>query len=623
MNKILTTTQCNDIIEKVKAYEQSFQRTYLDDYQMIPVKYMLGEFGQPSRGILLMFEMGLGKTYAAIAIAIGLWKKEGRECVVLLKKSIKNNFQKQLFAYVKNTREMEVSDAERVFHFISSNIYTGESAVIKELEKYSKKKVTIVIDEVHNLISSICNGVTKTSQQIYNILTNMFQAKFVFMSGTPIISSPLEIFYYINLLTTAKINTTNMDMKHFYLHFFNEKTNTIKNDYIFANRLFGSVCCKLELSDKEKSKYPTLKGISVFQCKMSSEQESDYNVKKLVEKNNISSDSDLFKSSESYKIKTRQACNGVYKEESKTMYSTKIIELMKNLNGKEGIIIVYSQFMEFGVFIIENELKKNGFINYESGNSIKQKTYCAIIGSKNVDERYDTIKVVNSPENIDGNIIKLILISSVGIEGINFENVREVHIFEPYWYMARLNQIIARGIRKNSHHNLPEDKKNVRGFIYLSSFESQKYNNYDEFYAYCEKKSPLITTDEEMLYNSLKKQKVINQLYGIMNSVAINCGNKCKKIENNDLYMFKKDFYDDLHDGDMAKVTFGSLMVKPFTYNNAEFFYTINTKGGTNKYNIFKKTTDAEMKLVQINPNELIFFSLYKFLTNLNKPKKK
>jgi superfamily II DNA/RNA helicase len=56
-----------------------------------------------------------------------------------------------------------------------------------------------------------------------------------------------------------------------------------------------------------------------------------------------------------------------------------------------------------------------------------------ISGAIPFDERRDTQKKINS--SMDPCVIVL---SSVGAEGLNFTNVRFVHIVEPYWYYGRI-----------------------------------------------------------------------------------------------------------------------------------------------------------------------------------------
>ena len=65
------------------------------------------------------------------------------------------------------------------------------------------------------------------------------------------------------------------------------------------------------------------------------------------------------------------------------------------------------------------------------------------------------------------------MITSSGAEGINLQNVRNVHLIEPYWHPIRTEQVIGRARRICSHQALPysdDDNKNERTvnvYLYL------------------------------------------------------------------------------------------------------------------------------------------------------------
>ena len=42
-----------------------------------------------------------------------------------------------------------------------------------------------------------------------------------------------------------------------------------------------------------------------------------------------------------------------------------------------------------------------------------------------------------------GEIIKVIMITAAGAEGISLKNTRYVHIMEPYWHPVRTDQVIG------------------------------------------------------------------------------------------------------------------------------------------------------------------------------------
>jgi len=99
----------------------------------------------------------------------------------------------------------------------------------------------------------------------------------------------------------------------------------------------------------------------------------------------------------------------------------------------------------------------------------KEATYIMITGNKLLSPNNNKdINVITSSNNKDGSIIKVILISRAGSEGIDLKNIRQVHILDPWYNMNRNEQIIGRAIRNYSHIQLPFIKRNVEVFLYAT-----------------------------------------------------------------------------------------------------------------------------------------------------------
>ena len=62
--------------------------------------------------------------------------------------------------------------------------------------------------------------------------------------------------------------------------------------------------------------------------------------------------------------------------------------------------------------------------------------------------------------------MKVVIISVAGSEGLDFKNIRQVHILEPWYNMNLLEQIIGRAIRNCSHKRLPYSHRNVELYLY-------------------------------------------------------------------------------------------------------------------------------------------------------------
>ena len=187
-------------------------------------------------------------------------------------------------------------------------------------------------------------------------------------------------------------------------------------------------------------------------------------------------------------------------------YSAKIKTIVEKVKNSKGICLIYSQYIYSGLIPIACALEEYGFNNktkkfnfisddYKKKNNIKSNkmSYVIISGQKNLSESIqDDINITTSKENINGDLIKVILISRTGSEGIDFKNIRNVHILDPWYNMNRNEQIKGRAIRDCSHKDLPFNERNVEIYLYGTDLQND-YEALDVYiYRICENKSILI-----------------------------------------------------------------------------------------------------------------------------------
>jgi len=129
--------------------------------------------------------------------------------------------------------------------------------------------------------------------------------------------------------------------------------------------------------------------------------------------------------------------------------------------------------------------------------------------------------------NATSEIIKIIIISKSGSEGINLKNTRYVHIMEPYWNPVRIEQVIGRARRICSHKDLPEELRSVEVFLYLMQFTKQQIDS--EIATSLRQKdrskfTDAVFTSDQMLYEiSVAKETVSGQILKAIKESAIDC----------------------------------------------------------------------------------------------------
>jgi hypothetical protein len=204
----------------------------------------------------------------------------------------------------------------------------------------------------------------------------------------------------------------------------------------------------------------------------------------------------------------------VFSEQEIHKYSKKIASICECIKQSKGIVLVYSQFIDGGSVPIALALEEMGFSRFgtahhtrnlfkspprEPIDSITMKTkqqmateglgtfkpakYVMITGHKEFSpDNYADVNYSTNPDNLNGEKVKVILISKAAAEGLDFKNIRQIHILEPWYNMNRIEQIIGRGVRNQSHCGLPFEERNVE--IYLHSTLTNGEEEAADLYVY-------------------------------------------------------------------------------------------------------------------------------------------
>lgn len=238
--------------------------------------------------------------------------------------------------------------------------------------------------------------------------------------------------------------------------------------------------------------------------------------------------------------------------------SPKFARIFENINdpGNEGLHLLYSQFRTLeGIGIFKLVMDANGYAEFnvqkdphtgawarviKSGDEGKL-MYALYTGTETQEKKELIRNIFNSSwdnmppslklpldserKNKYGDVIKLLMITASGAEGINLRNVRHVHIMEPYWHPVRTEQIIGRANRICSHHDLPRALQTVKVFLYVMKFtaEQLKPATKDSQVANIIKYDSSITTDQKLLDTSSKKQLINQRLLTVVKASAIDC----------------------------------------------------------------------------------------------------
>jgi hypothetical protein len=130
-----------------------------------------------------------------------------------------------------------------------------------------------------------------------------------------------------------------------------------------------------------------------------------------------------------------------------------------------------------------------------------------------------------------GKLVKIMMITQSGAEGISLKNVRRVLIMEYFWNSVRISQVIGRAVRTCSHEMLPEEERNVQIFTYIMTF-TKKQMEKDFTLRTLDKE---LTTDEYILDIAQRKEGIINQFLNMLKAASADCithSTQNKTLEN-------------------------------------------------------------------------------------------
>ena len=195
------------------------------------------------------------------------------------------------------------------------------------------------------------------------------------------------------------------------------------------------------------------------------------------------------KGSFDYRANTLKKYGRIFSLNEIGKYSSKIKNIIENVLKSEGLILIYSEYIDAGLIPIALALEEVGFTRFgdrtnsffknappKSNNKLTvNMRYSMITGDTRISPNNDfEMKALTSEENKNGNKIKVILISKAGAEGLDFKFIRQVHILEPWYNINRIEQIIGRAVRNFSHKDLPFEKRNVQIFMYGTILDKNK-----------------------------------------------------------------------------------------------------------------------------------------------------
>ncbi len=667
LNMIDGGDPCNPTTDKTLAIQEPLKLA-LRNYQEFVARYL--DFKSPYKNILLYWEVGTGKTSAALNIYNLLYNyTSGWNVFILLKASLRGEWLDNIKKWL-NKDDYEYRFKNVIF--INYDSPFADRIFLDSLKNVdNSKKSLYMIDEVHNFIrnvySNISLGSGKRAQVIYDYIIQDKKenpdTRVAIFSATPAVNNPFELALLFNLLRPGIFPRSEIEFNKLFISGSGYKTINPNTKNLFQRRIMGLVSV---YTASQPGLYAT-KTFHYVDLQMSDYQDDVYSYFEELEAKAAASGKGK-EGSKTYKVYTRQACNFVFpaidqtvsgenrprpgkfrlterdvlklsekgelkdvnekkmmhtseylktvnlfmkkfdnylsqksdedKKNSYTLFddiklflgkykgnfsefhnsdskksslylamyisSPKMINIIFNILKSVGPTVVYSNYvMMEGLEIFKLYLGYFEFYNFMTDMKYKegQVGYVEFHGGiKDTVVRHDAKDEYNKTENKYGNLLKIMLISPAGAEGLSLKNVRQIHIMEPYWNEVRITQMIGRGIRQRSHCELPMEERHVDVYRYKVTRKNKNK----------------VSTDQYIEDLARTKEGLIQSFLGAVKEVAVDCElfkkhnlstqtYKCFKFDEQSMFdehigpAYKEDIMDDV------KMDNGSNSIKSAT----------------------------------------------------------
>jgi len=397
-------------------------------------------------GLILVHRLGGGKTLSSIAATENM--TEGADVVVPA--SLRTNYQKEIEKFTHDPKTYDIKS----YTAVANDSYLSPS----------EKKI-LILDEAHRLRE-------RTTKAIKNIEDVSGQyGKRLLLTGTPIVNRPSDLVSLLNIASSGEADTSNFDER-----FVGEKRinpgliarlmgitpgyeESMKNKPLFKKQFakyfdyhHGSNEGFPGVENKKVKIEMTPEQHDIYMGLLKKDPVLAYKVRKNLPPNKTES-----KNLNAFLAAVRQVSNtpASYVNDSLEIAAApKLKAIVDHVVKKSGDdnykAVIYSNFLESGIDPIKDALDAEGV------------STAIFNGKLNDKQRKKAVDDYNSGK------VKTLLVSGAGSEGLDLKGTTEMHVVEPHWNDARIDQVIGRAARYRSHTHLPKEKQKLVVYKYQS-----------------------------------------------------------------------------------------------------------------------------------------------------------
>lgn len=405
---------------------------------------------ESSDGVIVAHRVGAGKTLTSIAAAV----KSGKPIEVVTPASLTPNFEKELKKHVRGEVDARIRSYERV----ARDTKDGEGI---DPQRF------LILDEAHRLR----NSGTDMAAAIRPIAAKAH--KRLLLTGTAIYNQPADIAPLANIAAGSTVLP--QDEAAFNSRFIRETEikpgliqrlrgvkpgikKNLQNQLELEDALRGRIDLHDEASIED---FPTQIDEHVH-VPMSAKQKDVYDTLmnvaplhvRLKIKSGLPPSKQEARNLNAFVTGTRQASlsprpySKKMTDEDEAQNTPKIQEAARRLAQMRATDerfrgVVYSNYIDAGLRPYEKALQQ------------KKIPFETLTGSLSAKQKAKLVLNYNSGKT------PVLLVSSSGTEGLDLRGTKLVQVLEPHWNNSKIEQVVGRGVRYQSHSHLPAEERKV------------------------------------------------------------------------------------------------------------------------------------------------------------------
>jgi hypothetical protein len=404
--------------------------------------------------------LGSGKSLSALAAAEAAKQKYNEDYGIVAPASLKGNFQKEVEKFTTGSKPEILS-------------YTGMGLG----KKFTNQPQTVIMDEAHRLR----NPGGAAAQAAAEAASNA--KRLLLLTGSPITNSPSDLANLISLVTKKPISPQDFEKRYIgqktvhpglinYLAGIKPGVQpVIRNEDELKNLLKGHV-------DYQPSKTP--EGVNVNEEKIqvpltAQQQKIQKALRTKIPPGFLWKLDQEFPLGKDELSKLNSFLTGLRQNSVSTRPFRLDNDAFKAFEQSGKLQEAYKRLSE----MLESDPRKKAII-YSNHIGAGVEPYAAALAANNIPHGIfhggiPTRQRQQALADYNAGKLRALLIGPAGAEGLSTKGTNLIQLLDPHWHESRSQQARGRGLRFDSHDDLPEELKNVAVQRFISKSEEPSF----------------------------------------------------------------------------------------------------------------------------------------------------